>query len=164
MNEGKVFENDFIKSIPEHVFKYRLKDAGGWNRGEDTRFTSSNICDFIVMYGTNLFLLELKSNKGKSMSINNLGQKTKDKKLSDLIEAGSKSNVISGYVINFREIEETYFITANNFKELVNITGKKSVNRNDLVSSGNAIKINQEKIRVRSRYDVVKFLEEATPF
>lgn len=48
-NEGKKFEDDFIKSInQDKVFVKRLNDnAAGWSGGSNTRFSSNNECDFI---------------------------------------------------------------------------------------------------------------------
>ena len=51
-NEGKRFEQDFIGSVPAEWFKYRLNDSSAsWSNNENSRFTPSNICDFIVYNG-----------------------------------------------------------------------------------------------------------------
>lgn len=122
-NEGKVFEEDFINSFPTDVFTYRLRDsAGAWGDGKDgvndsntkdtkkSRFTPTNICDFIVhnhIRGETIFL-ELKSTLQKSMSFSNL----KKHQIKGLNEAGKYQGVKSYFIFNFRTLNETYAINA----------------------------------------------------
>ena len=70
-NEGKRFEEDIKKSVPSEYFYYRFKDGtGNFNgtKNENVRFQAKNICDCEVMTDNYLFLLELKSHLGKSIS------------------------------------------------------------------------------------------------
>ena len=60
-NEGKKFEADLKSSVPDTCWLYRLRDnASSFANGTNTRFTSSNICDFILFddMSKTLFLLE----------------------------------------------------------------------------------------------------------
>lgn len=42
-NPGKIFEECWIKSVPDYCWHKRLNDnAAGWAGGENTRFTSNN--------------------------------------------------------------------------------------------------------------------------
>ena len=84
-NTGKKFEEDIKKSIDDTAFLYRLKDSGGsWQGGNKGRFTPSNICDFILFKGSKLYLLELKSHKGKSIPY------TAIKQLDKLLEVANR--------------------------------------------------------------------------
>ena len=122
MNEGKKFEQDFIKSVPEEWFKYRLNDsASSWQGGENARFTPSNICDFIV-YNGKLWLLELKSHKGASIPLDCI----REKQIDGLFEAWEKG-VNTGFIINFRDTEETFFISSCRLFEFTSTAERKSI-------------------------------------
>jgi len=145
--EGKKFEQDFQNSIPENIFSYRLRDAGGWSNASNTRFTPSNICDTIINHNGHLFLCELKSVATDSMPLGNLGKpvevtnkKTGEKKLvykklDALITASSKSHTTGVYIINFRKNQITYIVTARLFKEIILRTGKQSISLKDIIES-----------------------------
>ena len=69
-NEGKKFEQDFSSSFGENFWVYRLRDnAASFGNGTNTRFASSNICDFIIYHDITqtLYLAECKSTKGTSI-------------------------------------------------------------------------------------------------
>ena len=149
INYGKRFEEDFIKSIPSHFFTYRFKDGGGWSNATNLRFTSSNICDFMVFDGKELYLLELKSVKGKSFSFNNIGNH-----LDEMCKASFFDKVIPLYIINFREENKTFCINSKYLKKLVE-GDKKSVNIKDLESLGFAT-IPQELKRTRWKYNFIE--------
>ena len=110
-NPGKMFEEDFVASIPDKCDITRLKDGGGWSNATNTRFTSKNPCDFIVYSSRGLFgkmyKLELKSTLGKSLPLPNI----KDYQLNSLCESGDKL-VDAGFVVNFRDVNETFFVEA----------------------------------------------------
>lgn len=127
MTPGKQFENDFINSLPKHIFKYRLKDgtaSWGSNQAENVRFQASNICDFIVHNGKCLYLLELKSHKGKSLPLSCI----RPNQLKGLWNAENYENVVAYIVVNFRELNETYII---NVSDIIHYMGhnmdKKSI-------------------------------------
>ena len=159
-NEGKNFENCFNKSIPKGYFCYRLRDAGGWSNAENTRFTPSNMCDFIMYAKGKIYLLELKSVKGKSLPYSNIG-KMEDrniKKTNVLAQEGEKNGVISGYLINFREVNKTYFISALQLRHKIQLEEKKSINLQECEEIG--VLIEQTLKRVNYVYNVEKFIEE----
>lgn len=172
---GKRFEEDIKNSIPENIFCYRLKDAGGWSNATNMRFTSSNLCDFIINYNGYLFLLELKSVKDNSMPLGNLGAKeiTNKKtgittieypKLDKMIEAGNKDNTMAMYLINFRSSEETYLLTAKDFKEIITRTGKKSISLQDINTSNKGEYVRCSKKVSRYRYEILDSLYEFVQF
>ena len=156
MNDGKKFEEDFIKSIPENWFKYRLRDSGGsWQGGEKARFTPTNICDFIV-YNNKLWLLELKSHKGKSIPLSCI----RENQIKGL-EAASKLGVDAGYIFNFRDVEETYFIDAAKINKFIELSTRKSIPLDFLKEHG--MLIPQHKKKVRYRYDLGFMGKEKEP-
>lgn len=151
MNEGKQFEKDLIGSVPDTWFKYRLNDSSAsWQGGDAARFTPSNICDFIV-YNGNLWLLELKSHKGKSIPLSCI----RPKQLEGLVKATTKS-VKAGFVINFREYEETYFVYAEALDYFVKMETRKSIPLSWVKEFG--ILIPQVKKRVRFNY-ILEFMD-----
>lgn len=129
MNSGKKFEEDFKKSISDKYFVYRLRDsAGTWQGGNNTRFTSSNICDFIVFANGWLHLLELKSHKGASIPIAEKKNKKdivthygviKVNQLEGLIKEHQKANVNVGFIFNLSEKEKTWFVEAIEVKKAI---------------------------------------------
>jgi recombination protein U len=148
MNEGKKFEEDFKKSVPGNVFFLRLKDGGGWSNAENTRFTPSNECDSIMYDGKTLYLLEFKSHKGKSLPFTCISEK----QLISLHKATGYNGIKAGYLINFRDVQETYFIEACYVTAFVNSAERKSIPYEFVKSMG--IKVPQEMKRTRYRYNI----------
>lgn len=157
-NEGKKFENDIKLSIPDTCWIYRLRDnASSFSGGNNTRFTSSNICDYILFDDTTrtLFLIECKSTKGTSIPLSMI----RSNQIEGLQEA-SKHNLVTGILVNFRnEKNDTFFISINDFTEMMNTIGKKSFNIKDLESIG-ATRIENIKKRTRFKYNIEKMINE----
>jgi recombination protein U len=157
-NAGKNFERDIKASVPESCWIYRLRDnASSFSGGANTRFTSSNICDYIMLDDDTrtLFLLELKSTQGTSIPLTMIRQN----QIEGLMEAG-KHNLIAGFLFNFRnENNDTFFMFIDKFNNMIEDINKKSFNIKDLQNYG-AIKINSTKKRTRYRYDLNKLIEE----
>ena len=167
-NSGKVFEDDFRKSVPDYCFLHRLKDtAQSYNKSKKTRFTWDNPCDFFV-YNSNthiLYALELKSTKYKSMSIqtdeDSSSKMIKLHQIESLTNMSKYDGIVAGFIFNFRDeknnMERTYFqniIDFNNMHEKIN---KQSLNEMDLLLNG-AIKINGAKKRVHYTWDLNEIL------
>jgi recombination protein U len=112
MDAGKAFEQDFRNSVPEHVFVLRLKDTAGWSNAENTRFSSSNLCDFIMFDGSVLYLVEVKSHLGKSIPHGKL------KQVGAMKDIVSK-HVVPCFVLNFRGLSETYMVRADRIAEVL---------------------------------------------
>lgn len=157
-NEGKKFEADIKASVPDTCWIYRLRDnASSFSGGANTRFTSSNICDYIMLDDNSktLFLLELKSTKNTSISLSMIRQNQID----GLLEA-SKHNLIAGFLVNFRnENNDTFFIDIGKFVEMLSGLNKKSFNVADLITY-NAIRVESVKKRTRYKYDIAKLIEK----
>lgn len=150
-NPGKCFENDFKVSVPDDAYYLRLNDAGGWSNAENTRFTPSNVCDCIIYDRFNMFMIEFKSHRGKSIPFSCI----REKQLQGLAKAREKG-VIAGFIINFRDLAETYFIYVEDVHFIMSKEERKSIPIDYVRTVG--IKVGQEKKRTRCRYDVKSML------
>lgn len=157
-NSGKIFEADIKASVPERCWIYRLRDnASSFAGGQYTRFTSSNICDFLLLDDKTktLYLLECKSTKGTSVPLNMI----RDNQVKGLQEA-SEHCLVAGLIVNFRnENNDTFFVMIDDFVDMVKNIGKKSFNIKDL-QNYNAIRIDCKKKRSRYKYDIAGFCSE----
>lgn len=153
-NQGKLFENDFIKSVPDTVFHYRFKDGtAAWGEGEGTRFQAQNICDFLL-FDRRLLLLELKSHKGKSIPFTCI----RENQLTELSKADNYSNIIPGLIFNFRDIGKTYFVHIRHAYYYYYHADRKSFPLEWVQENG--IEIRSELKKVHYRYYVDEFLKE----
>ena len=113
--------------------------------------------------GRILFALELKTVKGKSISF----ERTKDDhgeihkhQIEGLTEWAKYDGVISGFIIEFRQIEKTIFLEIDDFNKLIELISKKSFTIKDLENNNIPyIVIGQEKARTRYTYDIDNFIE-----
>lgn len=159
-NEGKKFEQDFANSVnKEKYWIYRFRDnAASFSGGTNTRFASSNICDYLLFHNQTktLYLLELKSTKSSSIPYTMI----RDNQIKELTEA-SNNDLVAGFIFNYREKNNaTYFMLIDDFNEMTSEINKKSFNMSDVEKYG-AVKINSEKKRTRYRYDIDSFVNES---
>ena len=157
-NEGKKFEADIKASIPNTCWFYRLRDnASSFAGGSNTRFTSSNICDFLMFddIARTLFLVECKSTKGTSIPFTMI----RENQIDGLKDA-SKHNLVAGLLVNYRnENNDTFFILIDEYLDMVNSLNKKSFNVKDLINIG-ATRVESEKKRTRYKYNIEKMIRE----
>jgi penicillin-binding protein-related factor A (putative recombinase) len=161
--EGKQFEHDFKNSVPEYAYYYRIKDtANSWAKPDqmnsNIRFTPKNEFDAILYSHPVLCVLELKSTKGTSFSFMGKTPMIKSHQIEELEKAVKIDGIFSGFVFNFREPEDTYFLGINEFITFKNLTTKVSINKNDIITCG-GVKINAELKRTRYKYDIDGFLQ-----
>ena len=165
-NAGKIFEQDFTRSAPEYVGVIRLPDAAqSFYRNSNLRFSLKNPYDFLIWnpHTLTLYALELKTVKGKSISF----ERTKDEhgeihyhQIVGLQNFNNIGGCVCGFIIEFRELETTIFISINEFLKLQDVISKKSFNFNDLSTYNvNYTKINQTLLKKHYRYDVESFLK-----
>lgn len=144
--------------MPDTCWIYRLRDnAVSFSGGENTRFTSNNICDYIMLddQSNTLFLLELKSTKSSSISLTMI----RENQIKGLLNA-SNHKLIAGIIANFRnENNDTFFININNFVDMIKSNSKKSFNIRDL-QNFKSIKIQNSKKRTHYKYDINQFVKE----
>lgn len=171
INSGKIFESEIKDSVPNNVYFQRMNDsATSWGKGVNTQFTPNNPYDFFAFYNGNLFCLELKSTKHTSLTFWREDFEDRTKKQTFMIrknqvqglqKANTYDNIYAGFLINFREVERTYWVNIAQFMEYTKKEkfNKKSVNEDDLISMG-ALCIPQEKKRVRYKYDMELLFHE----
>jgi len=169
-NPGKIFEDSFIKSVPDYCWHKRLNDnAASFGNGSNTRFASTNECDFIL-YDCNsrtLSALELKSTLSsltfwrKDFDADGKKHSYQIKKNQILgLQKWDKYFINCGFVINFRNNENrTFFIKLDDFLNYTTTLSKKSININDVLQM-NPVEIENKILRTHYRYDVDKFLND----
>lgn len=144
--------------MPSTCWVYRLRDnASSFANGNNTRFTSSNICDYLLLddISKTLYLIECKSTKGTSLPLTMV----RDTQIQGLLDA-SKHELVAGFLINFRNSEnDTFFISINNFIEMTKRINKKSFNIKDLMDN-NSLKIQNTKKRTRYTYNIQEMLNK----
>ncbi len=127
------------------------------------RFSAKSPCDCFMFDGEVFYTLELKSVGTKSISFE---RKKIDKgvihkhQIDNLKKFSTYKNVVSGFLLDFRLSEHTYFCVIEDFIEMINHLEKKSFNESDLKEWCNLIEIDKRKLRTNYRYNVELFLRE----
>lgn len=165
-NTGKIFEQDFKKSVPDYAMIYRLPDsAQSFGGSSNLRFSRKNPFDYLIYDSRRriLYALEMKTVKGKSISFERSENESGEihfHQIEGLRKWDSYNGIICGFIIEFRKIEKTAFIKIKEFDKLINIITKKSFNYDDLALykiEHNVI--SQRKIRTHYAYGVDEFLQ-----
>lgn len=179
MTDGKLFEGDWKESCDKTSFYYmRLRDSAKWTQGEGAKFTPSQPYDSLLHSMPFLWLLEMKSTKGASVSFfpKTPWERPKDSKrevmikpnqVRELREAVTKQGAIGGFVINFRprqlksgETEnKCYFVHIADFLKFVAESDKSSISEEDCAEIGVEIFCRHKKVRYE--YNVVEFVNKA---
>lgn len=156
MNSGKRFEQNFKYSIPNEVFYYRFKDGtANWSGGsnQNVRFQAKNICDCMLYYNGKMFLLELKSHKGKSLPLSCI----RTNQIEELLDSSEYKGIIAGLVIEFSDLKEYYFINIRQFKDYFEMNpNKKSIPIQFLRDNCYQFSYDLKKINVR--LDILPFI------
>lgn len=147
-NEGKAFEGDIFKSIPEGLFKRRIKDDMGGFKGV------CNDCDIEIFRKPMLVLMECKSHKGKSIPFTDI----RDNQLDGLLKVSGVEGVRTGFIFNFRDYEESYWIKAVDVAKYIMEGSRKSFPIDWCREVG--LKVDAVKKRTRYRYNIEKLLDE----
>lgn len=128
------------------------------------RFSQHSPCDFMIFSGerNTFWTLELKTFED-SCSF----ERTKEDKgiihyyqVESLKKFSTYNNVCSGFILDFRKTDNTYFLMIDEWDDLINSISKKSFNENDLLDYCNPILIDKKKLKVNYRYNIDKFLNE----
>lgn len=160
INAGKQFETDWKNSVNKlpDVWYYRLKDnAASFASGENTRFTSHNMCDCLVLddKSKTLYCLEQKSTKGTSIPLSMIRKNQIDE-----LKDASEHNLIAGFLFNFRtENNDTYFMSIQEFNKMISEIGKKSFNQKDLAKY-DTVRVQSHIKKVNYSYDVKQFIKD----
>ena len=97
-------------------------------------------------------LVELKSHKGKSIPFD----KIREAQLKGLSRATQHKGIYGGFIFNFRDLEETYYVPVDAVYRFINRGERKSIP----VSWCNKVGylISQSKKRVRYKYNLSEWL------
>jgi recombination protein U len=76
-----------------------------------------------------------------------------------LRNASKYKNTICGFIINFRKVNKTFFLSINQFDEMIKGLNKKSFNLDDTIQAG-AILIEQTIKRTHYKYNIDKFIND----
>ena len=158
---GKIFEQNWKESIPDNVFYYRPPDsAGSFGNTQNLRFSSKSPCDCFIFNGDILYTLELKSVGTSSISF----EREKSEhgvihkhQIESLTKFSLYDNVVSGFLLDFRLSDKTYFFGINDFNYMIQNINKKSFNEKDMFEWCSPIEIKKRKLNVNYRYDVIDF-------
>jgi recombination protein U len=112
-----------------------------------------NPCDFIIYRHPFLFLWELKSHKGKSIPLSAI----REQQLKKLTEI-DKEGVSAGFILNFRDLGETYWVEATKVKGILEKGERKSISVEWCRTEG--VRIEQTLKRSRYYYDISRLLKE----
>lgn len=162
-NKGYVFQDNVKKScLKQDILFYRFKDSPfSFANSEKTKFTTNNVCDCLVFLGGKLLFLELKSVKGKSKSFS----KNEFRQLNDIHKLIHNSKGIKrygaygGFLIEFRELEKTYFIDTDTIYEYFEKEDTKTINIDKLINKGYSyIEIGQKILVKNYTYDIRSLL------
>lgn len=143
---GKIFEEEIKASFPPDFYVERYKDDTAGFYGV------SNPADYRLYKYPYTFLIELKTHKGKSIPL----EKIRDNQIKGLVKAGNYLGIYAGFLFNFRDLEETYYIPADTVLYFILQGERKSIPVEWCRENG--IKIEQYKKRTRYTYDLGKWL------
>ena len=167
MNQGKIFERSFTASIPDGVYYQRMIDPAASFGGSDvTRFSPHQPYDFYAYEYPTFYAMELKTTASSltfwRKDFDGDGKKRtyeiKKCQIEGLTKAAKYPGVVAGFYINFRNVNETYFLSIQDFHTLTDSMEKKSINRNDVAKYGK--KIDQKLMKTNYKYDLRKFFDE----
>lgn len=164
-NVGKIFEQDFSKCVPNYAGILRIPDsAQSFNRSSFLRFSVKNPFDYLIWNPKTLTLyaLELKTVKGKSISF----ERSKEEhgeihfhQIEGLRNFARVGKCVCGFVIEFRELETTVFVSIEEFLRLSETITKKSFSYKDLNDYGiEYVIIPQSLAKTHYKYGVESFL------
>lgn len=163
-NKGYVLQDNIKKSCEKQdILFYRFKDSPfSFANSEKTKFTTNNICDCMVFLANKLLFVELKSVKGKSFSFieHSLRQLNDINKIIHNKNGYKRFNVYGCFIIEFRELEEIYFIEVQNIIKYLEKNNTKTINIKKYKERGKYIKVDQEILRKNYRYDIRKLFIE----
>ena len=158
-NQGKIFEQDFRASLPldnPNLFFYRFKDgtaSWGDKNNPNVRFQQKNISDAMIFYKGFLFIIELKSHRGKSLPFSCI----RDNQFKEMYEASFKKNVFPIVIIFFSDLEECFALKMTDIIELRSKNISKSISLLFVREKG--VRIDCRKLQTHYRFEIQDFLE-----
>lgn len=170
MNKGKIFERQIkLSAERQNLFILRLNDTDlSWAKSEKSKFSAKSPCDFILYNYPNIFFLELKSTENKSISIQRELEDKNHKmiklhQINSLVQMSQCNGAYAGFIFNFKErdgiLEDTYYMSIQDFSNFLVNTDKMSINKLDIVQN-NGIILEQKIMRKYYIYNLDKLIKE----
>ena len=162
MNKGKNFEHDFRDSAKKQgIWIMRINDTYYRAKQNDANaFVPQQVCDYLLHYNNEIFLVELKSTKEKYITIerekNGMIKKHQYEQMSKL-EGEHEHGVL---VLQFENTGEqkTYAMPIKCFMKFLSEKSKSSINELEVVQYG-GVNIEQKLMRVNWAYNIKGFVE-----
>lgn len=124
MNSGKLFEKEIKDSMPNNVLLERFNDgSSSWGGNDSVRFQCTSPSDYFMFNGNILYYLELKSTKGKSLSLSRI----KQHQIDDLTERTKYKNVKCGFLVKFSDLAECYYMAIDELMRFIDYNDRKSI-------------------------------------
>lgn len=143
---GKIFEEEIKASFPPEFYVERYKDDTAGFYG------ISNPADFRLYKYPYTFLVELKTHKGKSIPL----EAIRPNQIQGMYKAVQYKGIYAGFLLNFRDLEETYYIAVQDMVTYINSTERKSIPVDWCRETG--VRIEQKKKRTRYTYNLSGWL------
>lgn len=163
-NKGYVLQDNIKKSCDKQdILFYRFKDSPfSFIRSDKTKFTTNNICDCMIFLANKLLFVELKSVKGKSFNFteHSLRQLNDINKIIHNKQGLKRFGVYGCFIIEFRELEETYFIQVQDILEYLKENNTKTINIQKYINKNKYIKVEQRLLRKNYTFDIRKLFIE----
>lgn len=163
-NIGKIFEENIKKSCPEWLFVYRPPDAAQAfeNNNSKLRFSRHSPADYFWHNGKTgtLLIMECKTFQG-SCSFERSKNETgviHHYQIESLRKFSEYPKVVSGFLLDFRKSDNTYFLSIDDFLKMISKISKKSFSEKDMIEHCSPILIGKKKLKVNYRYDIEKLL------
>lgn len=160
VNKGYVLQDNIKKSCEKQdILFYRFKDSPfSFANSDKTKFTTNNICDCMMFLANKLLFVELKSTKGKSFSFteHSLRQLNDINKIIHNKQGLRRFGVYGCFIIEFRELEETYFIQVQDILKYLNENNTKTINIQKYIKNNKFIKVEQKLLRKNYTFDFRK--------
>ena len=155
-DRGKIFEDNFKKSVPNEILYERFKDGtSNWSRSDDkVRFQAKNVCDCFLFDSYVLLYLELKSHKGKSLPLNCI----RENQQKELPKRQMHENVLSGLLVEFSDLERVFYLNIDDFIKFKETSDRKSIPLEYFIDYG--IEVSARKLRTSCRYDITKMYDD----
>ena len=159
-NMGYVLQDNIKKSCEKQdILFYRFRDSPfSFANSDKTKFTTNNICDCMMFLANKLLFVELKSTKGKSFSFteHSLRQLNDVNKIIHNKQGLKRFGVYGCFIIEFRELEETYFIQVQDILKYLNENNTKTINIQKYIKDNKFIKVEQKLLRKNYTFDIRK--------
>ena len=166
-NVGKIFEQEVKDSISDDILVHRVRDdVSSFSGIRNAKYSNKNPFDYIMWnpLTLTLYALEMKTVKGKSISFERTDEDKGDihkYQIDGLKKYNRYGGIVCGFIIHFREIETTVFLSIESFEELTSDISKKSFTMSDLDKFHiSYIKIPQRRKIKYNHFDMDLFFNE----